>query len=170
MHHASDFAAASWATRLAVAIALAIGLIFAALVADADPLTTHPRMWITSDDLPKLRGTVATAIHSSARTAFDGAIIANTAVVFPVTAADNIATTTFSVPSSVTRILVTGLQRSKGYDLTIGAVSGGSKTVKVTTGGSLKSDDGGVLGVGFPASKSPTQTGYVPGFKKLNPM
>jgi hypothetical protein len=41
--------------------------------------------------------------------------------------------------------------------------------VKVTAGSSLKSDDGGVLGVGFPASKSPTQTGYVAGFKKVNP-
>ena len=85
------------------------------------------------------------------------------------TAANNIATTTFSVPSGVTRILVTGLQRSKAYDVTIGT-AGGSQTVTIKTGTSLKSDDGGVLGVGFPASKSPTQTCYVAGFKKLNPM
>jgi len=39
---------------------------------------------------------------------------------FPVNAANNIATTTFAVPSAVTRILITGLQRSKGYDVTIG--------------------------------------------------
>ena len=115
------------------------------------------------------KATVATALHSTAGTAFDGAVVGNTAVVFPVTVAGNIATTTFSVPSTVTRVLVTGLQRSKGYDVTIGAVSGGSKTVTVKTGSSLKSDDGGVIGVDFPASNSPTQTGYVAGFKKLNP-
>jgi hypothetical protein len=55
-HHASDLAAASWITRLAIGIALTIGLIFAAIVANAEPLTTHPRMWITSANLPKLRG------------------------------------------------------------------------------------------------------------------
>ena len=116
-----------------------------------------------------VKAATATAIHSTAGTAYDGAVVANTAVVFPVTVAGNVATTTFSVPSTVTRILVTGLQRSKGYDVTIGAVSGGNKTVRVKTGSALKSDDGGVLGVGFPASKSATQTGYVAGFKKLNP-
>ena len=54
---ASDFTATSWITRLAVAAALAIGLIFAAMVANADPLTTHPRMWITQADVPRPPGT-----------------------------------------------------------------------------------------------------------------
>jgi len=55
-HRVSNFVVASWTARLATAIALAIGLIFAALVANAAPLTIHPRLWITADDLPKLRG------------------------------------------------------------------------------------------------------------------
>jgi hypothetical protein len=111
----------------------------------------------------------AAAIHSTGGTPFDGAVVANTAVVFPVTAASNIATTTFSVPSTVTRILITGLQRSKGYDVTI-TPAGDTKTVTAKIGTSQQSDDGGVIGIGFPASKSPTQTGYVAGFKMLNPM
>ena len=36
----SDFTIASWIARLAIAIALAIGIIFAALVANAEPPTT----------------------------------------------------------------------------------------------------------------------------------
>jgi hypothetical protein len=111
---------------------------------------------------------VATAIHSTAGTPFDGAVVGDTVVVFPVKAANNIATTTFSVPSGVTRFLITGLGRSKGYDVLI-ATAGGGKTVTVKAGTSLKSDDGGVIGVGFPVSKTPTQTGYVAGFKMLNP-
>ncbi len=55
-HRVSNFVVASWTARLAAAIALAIGLIFAAFAANAAPLTTHPRLWITADDLPKLRG------------------------------------------------------------------------------------------------------------------
>src|ERR1700739_2844710 len=52
----SNFVVATWTARLATAIALAIGLLFAALAANAAPLTSHPRLWITADDLPKLRG------------------------------------------------------------------------------------------------------------------
>ncbi|HEX4506178.1 MAG TPA: hypothetical protein VH722_10650, partial [Alphaproteobacteria bacterium] len=42
--------------RAASAAAIAAGLLAAAVAANADPLATHPRMWITSADLPKLRG------------------------------------------------------------------------------------------------------------------
>ena len=42
-----------WVKRSVSAIALAAGL--TAVTASADPLTTHPRLWITAADLPKLR-------------------------------------------------------------------------------------------------------------------
>jgi hypothetical protein len=54
--------------------------------------------------------------------------------------------------------------------MAIASVGGGDKTVTVKAGSLLKSDDGGVIGVGFPASKTPLQTGYVAGFKMVNPM
>jgi hypothetical protein len=43
----------SWVRSGVSAIALAAGL--SAVTATADPLTTHPRLWITAADLPKLR-------------------------------------------------------------------------------------------------------------------
>ena len=115
------------------------------------------------------KASVAIAVHSTAGTPYDGAVVGTTAVVFPVNAVNNIATTTFAVPSAVTRILITGLQRSKGYDVTIGT-AGDNKTVTVKTGASLKSDDGGSSrGPVSRHRKARPRPAMSAGFKKVNP-
>jgi hypothetical protein len=72
------------------------------------------------------------------------------------------------VGSNVTRHLITGLTPGAGYNVTMTA-SGGQTTVTLTTGSTYVADVGGVIGIGFPASPTPTQGGYAPGFKGLNP-
>jgi hypothetical protein len=47
--------------------------------------------------------------------------------------------------------------------------AGGQTTVTLTTGGSMVADIGGVIGVGFPASATPTIGGSAAGFKMVNP-
>jgi hypothetical protein len=51
----------------------------------------------------------ATAIHSIAGTDFDGTWVGNTAVVFPTTLGQAFSSTTYTVPSTITRHMVTGL-------------------------------------------------------------
>jgi hypothetical protein len=45
----------------------------------------------------------------------------------------------------------------------------GQTKVTLTTGGTQVADIGGVIGVGFPASKTTTIGGSVVGFKMVNP-
>ena len=45
-----------WAVRAASAMALTAAFVAAAPAIQAAPVTTHPRLWITAADLPKLRG------------------------------------------------------------------------------------------------------------------
>jgi Divergent InlB B-repeat domain len=104
----------------------------------------------------------ATAIHASAGTAYDGVWIKNTAVVFPVSLATSFAGTTYSVPNTVTRHLITGLTPGAAYSATP-TTAGGTTTITVTQGGSLIADIGGVISLGFPASAAPTIGGTVIG-------
>jgi hypothetical protein len=112
----------------------------------------------------------ATAIHSSAGVAFDGAWIGNTAVMFPVTVPGNGVTggMTYSVPSTVTRQLITGLVPGKAYSVKL-TKSGSHTIVTLTVGGALAADVGGVAGVGFPVSITPTMGGKHIGFTMVGP-
>jgi len=69
----------------------------------------------------------ATAIHSIAGTDFDG-WVGNTAVVFPTTLGQAFSSTTYTVPSTITRHMVTG--STPGAPYTVGvAANGGTTTV-----------------------------------------
>ncbi len=83
-------------------------------------------------------------VQSSAGNAFEGAVVRNTAVLFPNVWKMLFAMTTYTIPSSVTTQLVTGLVPSAGYDVAT-VISGATATVTITPGSQLVADAGGVL-------------------------
>ena len=94
-----------------------------------------------------LNGTMAQATYLSSTqgTAFDGAIFGKYAVFFPNLANSTIATTTFSVPSTVHKFVVTGLAPNSSYSVSSGLV-GNQTVVTVTPGGTgYVTDSSGVL-------------------------
>ena len=109
----------------------------------------------------------AVHIASSSGTPFDGAMVGNTVALFPSGSAA-FAGTSYTVPSSVTRHLVTGLTPHAGYTVSIEA-NGGSNTVQVTVDGPALADAGGVLAIGFPASVHATQGGVWGSWKLAQP-
>lgn len=88
--------------------------------------------------------TGATLVQSTAGTAFDGAVMGNTSVMFKQNMGDVFATTTYSVPTTVKQQYVTGLDPSSGYTVAITS-SGTAMTVTVTKGGTSITDTAGVL-------------------------
>jgi len=109
----------------------------------------------------------ASPIHSVAGAAFDGVTIKNTAVVFPASILQPATATTYMVPATVTRHLITGLAPGGGYDVTL-ATAANVTTVSVMPGSMHTADIGGVIGIGFAAPSDPTQGGVVVG-QKLKP-
>lgn len=88
---------------------------------------------------------IATApIQSSSGTAYDGAVVGSTAVLFKKNMYDSFVSTTFSVPINVTVLRLTGLVPGAKYSVTI-SPSGTTKSVSIAIGGTLAADDGGVL-------------------------
>jgi hypothetical protein len=79
-------------------------------------------------------------LTSRAGTAYVGAAVKDTAVVFPVDIGADVATTSVGVPPNVSRVFVTGLAKSAGY-----RVESGGGVVTVTAGGASQTDGGGVL-------------------------
>jgi hypothetical protein len=76
----------------------------------------------------------ATYLQDAGGTSFDGATFGVSAVFFPHQANPALTTTTFTVPSSVTTFVVTGLTPGASYS--VGTVTaGGVKTVTLTPGG-----------------------------------
>ena len=110
----------------------------------------------------------ATAIHSSAGAAFDGAVVGNYSVVFPVTLGQAFSTTSYAVPATATRHLITGLTPGVAYSVTQ-TPGNGVTTITVATGTGYIADVGGVIGVGFPPSVTPTDGGVVIGQALINP-
>jgi hypothetical protein len=110
----------------------------------------------------------ATAIHSTSGTPYDGAWFRNTSVVFPTTVGQTLTWTSYNLPSSITRHLITGLTPGTAYDVKINS-GGGTTTVTVAPGTALVADIGGVIGIGFPASANPTQGGVVLGQALIGP-
>jgi hypothetical protein len=110
----------------------------------------------------------AMAIHSTGGSPFDGAYVKNVAVMFPVTLGQSFTGLSYSVPSTVTRQLITGLTPGAGYNIAI-STSGSTSTVTVTPGSALVADVGGVIATGFPASASPTIGGSVTGVALVSP-
>jgi hypothetical protein len=75
---------------------------------------------------------------------YDGAVVGNAAIAFKRYFSVTVTTTTFKVPSAVTKIYITGLKPNQGYTVAISNVPGG-KQVLLTAGGSSMTDAGGVL-------------------------
>ena len=81
----------------------------------------------------------ATLVRSTAGTAYVGALVAGTLVLFP---DDTGGATTVPLPSGTDRVLVTGLEPGSDYSA---STSGG--VLNVTAGGGITTDAGGVLDV-----------------------
>ena len=75
-------------------------------------------------------------------TAYEGAIVGATGVVFPITLGRNDSPVTIAVPGGVSRLLVTGLDKNAGY-----RVERRGGDITVTPGGETRTDGGGVLAV-----------------------
>jgi hypothetical protein len=87
----------------------------------------------------------ATLVRSSWGTAYDGAIVAGTAVLFPVDIETPVAGFTAELPAAgLERILVTGLEPGGEYAVDKEKV-GEKLRLHVATGGDAKADEGGVL-------------------------
>ncbi|OBA78676.1 hypothetical protein A9W99_23740 [Mycobacterium sp. 1164966.3] len=85
---------------------------------------------------------VVTLIRSSSGTAYEGAVVGATAVLFPVTLGRTDSPVTLSLPGGVSRLVVTGLDKNTGYRV---ERRGGAVTVAL--GGNRTTDGGGVLAV-----------------------
>jgi hypothetical protein len=96
----------------------------------------------------------STLVQSSAGTAFDGATIGTTSVMFIKNPSDlgTFSSTTFTVPNATTQFYVAGLTPSVNYQATI-TPSGGNSNVVVANGGSTSTDSAGVLS--FTSSGTP---------------
>ncbi len=87
---------------------------------------------------------VTSTFDSTAGTAFQGAVVKNYAVVFPVDLNSAFSGTTYKVPATVTKQYVTGLKPNTGYTYSTQS-AGGNLTVILSEGGNSKADAGGVL-------------------------
>jgi hypothetical protein len=87
-------------------------------------------------------------VQSTAGTAFAGAVVRNTAVMFPVDINATFTSVSYSVPAATTTQLVTGLVPNAAYDVSMNT-SGDTITVRITAGaGANQADSGGVLIIG----------------------
>ena len=92
-----------------------------------------------------------TAVQSASGIPYAGAIISDTAVLFPVNFGDSGAFSV-SLPATVTAFLITGLLPNAGVTLTV-QPAGAGQTLSVTPGGqTYRADGGGVLALGRLAS------------------
>lgn len=85
----------------------------------------------------------ATLIESS-NGSYQGAAFGSRAVLFPVRLSTAFDTLTYTVPSAVTRHLISGLTPNGAYTVTRSA-AGALAVVSVTAGGTQRADDGGLL-------------------------
>ncbi len=83
-------------------------------------------------------------VSSTGGTAFDGALILDTVVMFKHDVATPFAGVTYSVPATTAHHFVTGLVPATGYTVTI-APNGASIDVTIVSGGSTTTDVAGVL-------------------------
>ena len=86
-------------------------------------------------------------VQSSAGTAFTGALVGTSAVMFPVELSAPFTRVTYVVPKGTLGQLVTGLVPGSGYDV-IQKAMGGAIEVTVAPGGALHADAAGVLALG----------------------
>lgn len=85
-------------------------------------------------------------IESSGGTAFSGAMVATTAILFPVALDAPFNGTTYTVSTEATTHLITGLSPNGRYTVAK-VVAGATETVTVSSGGNEIADSGGVLSI-----------------------
>jgi hypothetical protein len=85
-----------------------------------------------------------TLIESSGGTAFAGAVVAGTAVLFPVEIGTEVTELTYTVPAGSSRHLITGLVPDAGYDIETEDANG-ERAVTIRAGSAQTADAGGVL-------------------------
>jgi hypothetical protein len=83
-----------------------------------------------------------TLVKSHSGTAYEGAAVGGTVVIFPVDIGPDVITTTVAVPPGVTRILVAGLKKDTGY-----RVETRGTELTISAGGDTVTDGGGILRV-----------------------
>lgn len=83
-------------------------------------------------------------IQSDSGTAFEGAAIKNTLVLFPKIWGELLKTTSYIIPNHITKHIVTGLIPSGGYQATLIPI-GSLCRVELSPGNQLQADSGGVL-------------------------
>ncbi|MEZ4733358.1 MAG: hypothetical protein R3E79_40195 [Caldilineaceae bacterium] len=86
-----------------------------------------------------------TSIESSSGTAFAGAVVKETVVLFPVEWGAAFSGVTYSVPATVNQHLITGLTPSAGYDVVQQLVNGQVQVTITPNGSMFTADSGGVL-------------------------
>jgi hypothetical protein len=128
-------------------------------VADSEPtrfriLVEDPRSPREVRFLHVLEGADATSspaavklVQSSAGTAFTGAVVGASAVIFPTDLAAPFTRVTYALPGGTIGQLVTGLTPGAGYEV-IQKAAGPGVEVTITPGGALHADAGGVLAIG----------------------
>jgi hypothetical protein len=92
-------------------------------------------------------GTVAdqsVLVESSGGTPFVGAVVAGTAVLFPVEVGSEVGELTYAVPAGTVRHLITGLEPGGEYEVET-RTEGGKLVVTVRPGPAERADGGGVL-------------------------
>ncbi len=87
----------------------------------------------------------AVMIESGPGTPFVGALVAGTAVLFPVDLGVDVGELTYAVPAGTARHFVTGLMPGGGYDIETQS-AGSEVTVTIRLGSALIANDGGLLG------------------------
>ena len=93
--------------------------------------------------------TQATHLVSTSGVAFDGAAFGNSAVYFPANALLTLSVTTFTVPSSVHTVFITGLASNTGYGYSIQSGALNTVITLIPNGLNCTSDAGGVVRLSF---------------------
>jgi len=99
-----------------------------------------------------------TLVQSSSGTSFAGALVSDTAILFPVDLDAPFTGLTYTVPASTTAHLITGLTPSSSYDV-VTQTAGSDVQVTINSGTTYQADSGGVLAVGTPAQE-PVDAGF----------
>lgn len=97
---------------------------------------------------PQTQADPATTVTSTSGTAYVGAVVAGTAVLFPADLGGPFESTTYQVPEDTLRHLITGLEPGASYDVDVTATASGAE-VTVRLGSTLRADGGGVVDVSF---------------------
>ncbi len=120
------------------------------------PGSTPPHSYRVRVDAPGGPTSVA-LVQSSGGTAFEGAALAGTVVLFPVDLAPPFASMTYLAPAGASHQIVTGLAPSASYTVAAQPAPGGMQ-VTVSPGPGTMTDSGGVLVFDIAASGGPTST------------